>query len=160
MTITHGSVVLFDYTLTDHEKDVIDSSSEGGPLAYLHGEGQIVRGLEKTMEGRKAGDAFQVTVDPSEGYGLHDPSKIVVVPADEIEGGDELEVGMQLETESDEGEQTVLVTKIEGNNVTIDGNHPLAGMPLHFDIKIREVRAATAEETEHGHVHGPGGHHH
>jgi FKBP-type peptidyl-prolyl cis-trans isomerase SlyD len=67
---------------------------------------------------------------------------------------------MQLETESDEGEQTVLITKIEGNNVTIDGNHPLAGIPLHFDIKIREVRAATAEETEHGHVHGPGGHHH
>ena len=160
MTITHGSVVLFDYTLTDIEKDVIDSSSEGGPLAYLHGEGQIVRGLEKTMEGRKAGDAFQITVAPSEGYGLHDPSMIVVVPADEIEGGDELEVGMQLETESDEGEQTVLITKIEGNNVTIDGNHPLAGMPLHFDIKIREVRAATAEETEHGHVHGPGGHHH
>ncbi|MCE9542783.1 MAG: peptidylprolyl isomerase [Verrucomicrobia bacterium] len=160
MTITHGSVVLFDYTLTDHEKDVIDSSSEGGPLAYLHGNGQIVKGLEKAMEGKKDGDSFQVTVDPSEGYGLHDPAKIVVVPADEIEGGDELEVGMQLETESDAGEQTVVISKIEGNNVTIDGNHPLAGMPLHFDIKIREVRAATAEETEHGHVHGPGGHHH
>jgi FKBP-type peptidyl-prolyl cis-trans isomerase SlyD len=160
MTITHGSVVLFDYTLTDHEKDVIDSSSEGRPLAYLHGNGQIVKGLEKAMEGKKDGDAFQVTVDPSEGYGLHDPAKIVVVPADEIEGGDELEVGMQLETESDAGEQTVVISKIEGNNVTIDGNHPLAGMPLHFDIKIREVRAATAEETEHGHVHGPGGHHH
>jgi len=160
MTITTGSVVLFDYTLTDQEKDVIDSSAEGGPLAYLHGEGQIVKGLEKAMEGRKAGDAFQITVGPAEGYGIQDPAKIVVVPADEIEGGDELEVGMQLETESDEGEQTVVITKIEGNNVTIDGNHPLAGMSLHFDIKIREVRAATAEETEHGHVHGPGGHQH
>jgi FKBP-type peptidyl-prolyl cis-trans isomerase SlyD len=160
MTITHGSVVLFDYTLTDQEKEVIDSSSEGGPLAYLHGEGQIVKGLEKAMEGRKAGDALQIMVSPSEGYGLHDPSKIVVVPTDEIEGGDELEVGMQLETESDEGEQTVVISMIEGNNVTIDGNHPLAGMPLHFDIKIREVRAATKEEIEHGHVHGPGGHQH
>jgi FKBP-type peptidyl-prolyl cis-trans isomerase SlyD len=160
MTITHGSVVLFDYTLTDQEKEVIDSSSEGGPLAYLHGEGQIVKGLEKAMEGRKAGDAFQIMVSPSEGYGLHDPSKIVVVPADEIEGGDELEVGMQLETESDEGEQTVVISKIEGSNVTIDGNHPLAGMPLHFDIKIREVRAATKEEIEHGHVHGTGDHQH
>lgn len=160
MIITKGSVVLFDYTLTDDEKDIIDSSKEGGPLAYLHGEGQIVKGLEKAMEGRKAGDAFSVTVDPEEAYGIHDPSKIATVTADQIEGGDELEEGMQLEASNGEDEQIVVVSKIEGDKVTLDGNHPLAGMTLHFDITIREVREATEEEIEHGHVHGPGGHHH
>lgn len=160
MNISKGSVVLFDYTLTDDEKDIIDSSKDGGPLAYLHGEGQIVKGLENAMEGRKAGDAFSVTIAPEEAYGNHDPAKIATVSADQIEGGDELEEGMQLEASSDQGEQVVVVTKINGDKVTLDGNHPLAGMTLHFDITIREVREATEEEIEHGHVHGPGGHHH
>ena len=160
MTITKSSVVLFDYTLTDDEKEVIDSSTDGGPLAYLHGEGQIVKGLEKVMEGKKAGDSFSVTVSPEEAYGMPDPAKIAVVSADQIEGGEDLEEGMQLEASNDEGEQIVVVSKIEGDKVTLDGNHPLAGMTLHFDITIREVRAATAEEIAHGHVHGPGGHHH
>jgi FKBP-type peptidyl-prolyl cis-trans isomerase SlyD len=160
MTITTGSVVLFDYTLTDDDKEIIDSSKEGGPLAYLHGEGQIVKGLEKAMEGKKAGDSFSVTVSPEEAYGLPDPEKIATVTADQIEGGEELEEGMQLEASNEEGEQIVIVTKIEGNNVTLDGNHPLAGLRLHFDIAIREVRSATPEEIAHGHVHGPGGHHH
>ena len=162
MTITKGSVVLFDYTLTDDDKELIDSSKDAGPLAYLQGEGQIVKGLEKAMEGKSAGDSFKISVAPEEGYGTIDPAKIAVVDADQIEGGDELEEGMQLEAshDSEEGEQIVVVSKIEGNKVTLDGNHPLAGMNLHFDIKIREVRAATAEEIEHGHVHGNGGHHH
>jgi FKBP-type peptidyl-prolyl cis-trans isomerase SlyD len=160
MTITTGSVVLFDYTLTDDDKEIIDSSKEGGPLAYLHGEGQIVKGLEKAMEGKKAGDSFSVTVSPEEAYGLPDPEKIAVITADQIEGGEDLEEGMQLEASNDEGEQIVVVSKIERNKVTLDGNHPLAGMTLHFDVTIREVRAATLEEIAHGHVHGPGGHHH
>lgn len=160
MTITTGSVVLFDYTLIDNEKDIIDSSKDGGPLAYLHGEGQIVKGLEKAMEGRKAGDSFSVSVSPEEGYGLPDPAKVAVVTVDQIEGGEELEEGMQLEASNEHGQQIVVVSKIEGDQVTLDGNHPLAGMTLHFDITIREVRAATTEEIAHGHVHGPGGHHH
>jgi FKBP-type peptidyl-prolyl cis-trans isomerase SlyD len=159
MTITKNSVVLFDYTLTDDDKEIIDSSKDGGPLAYLHGEGQIVKGLEKVMEGKKAGDSFSVTVSPEEAYGMPDPAKIAVVSADQIEGGEDLEEGMQLEASNDEGEQIVVVSKIEGDKVTLDGNHPLAGMTLHFDITVREVRAATAEEIAHGHVHGPGGHH-
>jgi len=162
MTITKGSVVLFDYTLTDDDKELIDSSKDAGPLAYLQGEGQIVKGLETAMEGKRAGDTFKISVTPEEGYGAIDPAKIAVVDADQIEGGDELEEGMQLEAshDSEEGEQVVVVSKIEGNKITLDGNHPLAGMNLHFDIKIREVRTATAEEIEHGHVHGDGGHHH
>ena len=160
MQITTGSVVVFDYTLTDDDKDIIDSSTGSEPLAYIQGEGQIVPGLEKAMEGKKAGDSFKMSVSPEEGYGVHDPENISVVPADQIEGGDELEEGMQLHTEGEFGEQTVLITKVDGNEVTIDGNHPLAGMTLHFDITIREVRPATKEELDHGHVHGPGGHHH
>ncbi|MEI6322979.1 MAG: peptidylprolyl isomerase [bacterium] len=160
MQITTGSVVAFDYTLTDDDKDIIDSSTGSEPLAYIQGEGQIVPGLEKAMEGKKAGDSFKVSVSPEEGYGVHDPENISVVPADQIEGGDELEEGMQLHTEGEFGEQTVLITKVDGNEVTIDGNHPLAGMTLHFDITIREVRNATKEELDHGHVHGPGGNHH
>jgi FKBP-type peptidyl-prolyl cis-trans isomerase SlyD len=160
MQITSGTVVVFDYTLTDDDGDIIDSSAGGDPLAFIQGEGQIVPGLEKAMEGKKAGDSFKVSVEPAEGYGLHDPENITVVPADQIEGGDELEEGMQLHTEGEFGEQTVIITKIEGNEVTIDGNHPLAGMTLHFDIAIRDVRQATKEEMDHGHVHGPGGHHH
>ena len=160
MQITTGSVVIVDYTLTDDDGDIIDSSKGSEPLAYIQGEGQIVPGLEKAMEGKKAGDSFKVTVEAQEGYGEHDPENISVVPADKIEGGNELEEGMQLHTEGEFGEETVLITKIEGNEVTIDGNHPLAGMTLHFDITIREVRPATEEELDHGHVHGPGGHHH
>ena len=160
MKITTGSVVVFDYTLTDDDKDVIDSSKGSEPLAYIHGEGQIVRGLEKAMEGKSAGDSFKISIAPEEGYGVHDPENISVGPADQIEGGEELEEGMQLHTEGKFGEQTVIITKIVGNEVTIDGNHPLAGMTLHFDVTIREVRNATKEELDHGHVHGAGGHHH
>lgn len=160
MQITPGSVVVFDYTLTDDDKDIIDSSVGSEPLAYIQGEGQIVPGLEKAMEGKKAGDSFKISLPPEDGYGVHDPENISVVPADQIEGGEELEEGMQLHTEGEFGEQTVIITKIVGNEVTIDGNHPLAGMTLHFDIAIRDVRPATDEERDHGHVHGPGGHHH
>jgi FKBP-type peptidyl-prolyl cis-trans isomerase SlyD len=160
MQITPGSVVVFDYTLTDDDKDIIDSSVGSEPLAYIQGEGQIVPGLEKAMEGKKAGDSFKISIAPEEAYGVHDPENISVVPADQIEGGEELEEGMQLHTEGEFGEQTVIITKIVGNEVTIDGNHPLAGMTLHFDISIRDVRPATDEERDHGHVHGPGGHHH
>jgi FKBP-type peptidyl-prolyl cis-trans isomerase SlyD len=159
MQITSGSVVVFDYTLTDDDKEIIDSSTGSEPLAYIQGEGQIVPGLEKAMEGKKAGDSFSISIAPEEAYGLHDPENISVVPADQIEGGEELEEGMQLHTEGEFGEQTVLITKIVGNEVTIDGNHPLAGLTLHFDIAIRDVRAATEEELDHGHVHGEGGHH-
>jgi len=153
MQITSGSVVVFDYTLTDDDKEIIDSSTGSEPLAYIQGEGQIVPGLEKAMEGKKAGDSFSISIAPEEAYGLHDPENISVVPADQIEGGEELEEGMQLHTEGEFGEQTVLITKIVGNEVTIDGNHPLAGLTL------RDVRAATEEELDHGHVHGEGGHH-
>lgn len=159
MTITAGKVVFFDYTLTDDDREIIDSSKGGSPLGYVQGAGQIVPGLEKAMEGKKAGDTFRVAVEATEGYGLHDEANVAVIPANQIEGVDDLEVGAQLHTDTESGEQTVLVTKIEGNEVTIDANHPLAGLTLHFDVTIREVRDASADEISHGHIHGEGGHH-
>lgn len=161
MQITNGKVVLFDYTLTDADKEPIDSSAESGPIAVIQGAGQIVPGLEAAMEGRKAGETFQVIVPPEEGYGLIDEETITVVSRSQIEGAEDFEVGAVLHTEGEDGEEvTVFVTRIEGDEITIDGNHPLAGEELHFDITIREVRDATPEELNHGHVHGEGGHQH
>jgi FKBP-type peptidyl-prolyl cis-trans isomerase SlyD len=157
MQITSGKVVFIDYTLTDDDQEIIDSSRGGDPLGYVHGAGQIVPGLEKALEGARAGDSLKVVVAPEEGYGLSDPENIAVIPASQIEGVDDLTEGTQLEAE---GGQTVIVTKIEGDEVTIDANHPLAGMTLHFDVTVKEVRDADPDEISHGHVHGEGGHHH
>jgi FKBP-type peptidyl-prolyl cis-trans isomerase SlyD len=160
MQISPGKVVLFDYTLTDDDKVTIDTSEGREPLGYIHGAGQIVEGLEKALTGKSAGDRLQVDVPPEEGYGLQDPGKVIVINRAQIDGIPNLQVGMRLQGNGPNGPQIVTVTKIEGDEVTLDGNHPLAGENLHFDITIREVRAATPEELAHGHVHGPGGHHH
>lgn len=160
MKISDGKVVIIDYTLTDNDGELIDSTNGAEPLGYVQGAGQILPGLEAALEGRIAGETFRVTVPPEEGYGVHDEENVAVIPADQIEGVDDLEVGTQLETVTEEGETTVVVTKIEGNEVTIDANHPLAGLTLNFEITVREVRDATESEIAHGHVHGKGGHHH
>ena len=160
MEITTGKVVSIDYTLTDDEQQIIDSSEGGDPLTYLHGVGQLIRGLEQELEGKKSGDALQVKIAPAEGYGLRDEAKIATVPRAAVQGAGELKVGMQLQASSGHGQQVVTITKIAGDEVTIDSNHPLAGATLHFDVTVRDVRDATEEEVAHGHVHGPGGHHH
>jgi FKBP-type peptidyl-prolyl cis-trans isomerase SlyD len=160
MQISNGKVVSIDYTLTDGDKHVIDSSEGGDPLTYLHGVGQLIPGLEKHLDGKVSGDALQVTVEPADGYGVRDDEKINVVPRKAIQGVGDLTVGMQLQASNGHGHQVVTITKIDGDDVTIDANHPLAGATLHFDVTVREVRDATEEELDHGHVHGPGGHHH
>jgi FKBP-type peptidyl-prolyl cis-trans isomerase SlyD len=160
MQISPGKVVLIDYTLSDDDKKTIDSSEGGEPLAYIHGSGQIIPGLEKALTGKVVGDALTVDVTPEEGYGLQDPAKIIVIPRSKIDGVPDLKVGMQLQASGGQGAQVVTISKIEGDEVTLDANHPLAGENLHFVVTIREVRNATEEELSHGHVHGPGGHHH
>ena len=149
-----------DYTLTDNDKNVIDSSEGHGPLAYLHGYGNIIPGLEKHLEGKATGDAVNVSVEPAEGYGEHTDELIQQVKRDQFGGAPDLEVGMQFQAETDGGVMMFRIAAIDGDDITIDGNHPLAGVQLNFDVKVVEVRAATAEELQHGHVHGPGGHHH
>lgn len=160
MQIANDVVALIEYTLTDDQGNVIDSSVGGEPLAYLHGAGNIIPGLESALEGKKVGDSLKVSVAPSEGYGEKDEGLLQVVPRSMFRGVDNIEVGMQFHAQTDYGMQVITVAKVEGDNVTVDGNHPLAGQNLNFDVKVVEVRAATAEELEHGHVHGAGGHHH
>lgn len=159
MQIADRCIASFNYTLTNDAGDVLDTSNGREPLAYLHGAGNIVPGLEKAMEGKSAGDTFKVDVDPGEGYGERHDALVQVVPREAFQGVDDIQPGMQFQAQSNQGVMSVTVTKIEDGQVTVDGNHPLAGETLHFDIEVTEVREATAEELEHGHAHGAGGAH-
>ncbi|MDQ6992240.1 MAG: peptidylprolyl isomerase [Mariprofundus sp.] len=159
MQISHHKVVSFQFSLSNDSGEVIDASEADKPLVYLHGEENIVPGLELALEGKHVGDKLKVSLDAADAYGEHDPEMIEVVSAEMFEGIDHLEVDMEFHAamaDNDEEGQTVRITKIDGDNVTIDGNHPLAGMHLDFDITIEDIREATEEELEHGHVHGAG----
>jgi FKBP-type peptidyl-prolyl cis-trans isomerase SlyD len=160
MQIADRTVVSIHYTLTDDSGSVIDSSEGREPLAYLHGGGNIVPGLENALTGRAPGDKLDVTVAPEEGYGVHHAGLVQVLPRDAFHGVDTLEPGMQFTAQGNRGPLTVHIASIDGDEVTVDGNHPLAGKALHFAVEIVDVRAASDEELAHGHVHGPGGHHH
>ena len=160
MQVQKNKVVAIDYKLTDAKGAMIDSSTEHGPLTYIQGIGNLIPGLEKELEGKKAGDSLKVTIAAKDGYGERNDSLCQVVPRSQFESTEGLEIGMQFEVETEQGELVVSVTKIEGENVTVDGNHPLAGVELHFDVTIKSIRDASAEEIAHGHVHGEGGHHH
>lgn len=160
MQIAERTVASFHYTLTDEAGAVIDSSAGHDPLTYLHGAGNIVPGLEKAMAGRAAGDKFDVVVAPEEGYGTPNDLLIQTVPREAFQGVDSIEVGMQFQAQTPQGPISVVVSRVEDGLVTVDGNHPLAGKSLHFAIEVVEVREASLEEVTHGHVHGPGGHHH
>jgi len=161
MLISRNKVVRFAYTLTDDKAQVLDRSSEAEPLTYLHGGEAIIPGLEAALEGRRAGESFKVRVAAVDAYGERDEDLVHSVPRDMFEGDDAVKVGMQFETNDDDGEtRIVTVTGADANNVTVDGNHPLAGIPLNFAVTVVEVRDASAEERRHGHVHGAGGHQH
>ena len=160
MQISPNTVVAFHYTLTDDAGEVIDTSDGREPLTYLHGAGHIVPGLEKQMEGRAAGDKFVADVIPEEGYRAHHPELMQEVPRDAFPGVPDIQPGMQFQGRGPQGEISVTVTRVEGDKIFIDGNHPLAGKALHFAIEVTAVREASADELAHGHVHGAGGHHH
>ncbi len=160
MLVSTQKVVFIHYTLTNDDGEVIDSSEGHAPLAYIHGEGNIIPGLENALVGKSAGDTLKVSIPPEEGYGLRDDSLIQAVPKEAFHGVDEILPGMQFHTESPDGGQLVTVLEIQDDMVILDGNHPMSGQTLNFDVKVTEVRDATAEELAHGHVHGPGGHHH
>ena len=160
MQITKDSVVVVEYTLKDKEGTVIDSTSEEGPMAYLQGHGNLLPKFEEQLEGKAKGYSVVFTLSPEEGYGTKRPELIMDVPKSQFEGMDDLEAGMQFETDTPDGPMVLVVVAVKGDQVTVDGNSPLAGMELHFDVKVTDVRAATDEELQHGHVHGPGGHHH
>ena len=160
MQISDKMVITIDYTLKDDNGTVLDSSTEGN-FAYLHGANNIIPGLENALSGKSAGDEVDVSVSPAEGYGEHNETMIQAVPRDMFDSEQEIQVGMQFHAESPEGEMIVVtVTDVEGDDVTVDGNHPLAGVNLNFGVKVIDIREASEEEIEHGHVHGPGEHHH
>jgi FKBP-type peptidyl-prolyl cis-trans isomerase SlyD len=160
MPIAQNSVVSIHYTLKDDAGSVIDSSASGDPLTYLHGHGNLVAGLERALDGKDVGDKLQVTVSPADGYGDYDDRLVQKVPRRTLKGISNVRVGMRLHAQTEHGPRAVTVTQLVGDMVTIDANHPLAGQNLNFDIEVSDIRAATEEELSHGHVHGPGGHHH
>lgn len=160
MQIAKHKVVSIHYTLTSDEGDILDSSEGQEPLTYLHGLGNIIPGLESALTGRAVGDTFTVAVAPAEGYGERDDAMVQSVPKSAFQGVDEIVPGMQFQAQSPEGMQLVTVIEVEGDDVILDGNHPMAGLNLNFAVEVTEIRDATPEELDHGHVHGPGGHHH
>ena len=160
MEIAADRVVLIHYTLKDDAGAVIDTSAGAEPLAYIQGHGNLVAGLEKALEGKQDGDAVAVSVAPADGYGKHDAALIQRVPKRAIQGSGEIKKGMQFQARTEDGMRMFTVTAVVGDMVTLDGNHPLADKTLHFDVQVVNVREATTEELEHGHVHGPGDHHH
>lgn len=160
MTIQDNCVVAIDYTLKDKTGKVLDSSDGREPLYYLHGSNNIIPGLEKELAGKKETDELSVVIPAEEGYGERNDDLMTNVTKEELAGVEDLEVGIQLQAQTAQGVQVFTVIAIEGENVTLDGNHPLAGEELHFAVTVKSIREATKEELDHGHVHGPGGHKH
>jgi FKBP-type peptidyl-prolyl cis-trans isomerase SlyD len=157
MQIAENTVVSIDYTLTDDDGEVIDTSQGREPLTYLHGAGQIIPGLESALEGQSAGDDLEVTVAAEEAYGERDERLVQDVPRRAFQGVDQVTAGMRFQAQSEGGQsRTITVTAVEGETVTIDANHPLAGKPLNFKVTIVEVREADAEEIESGRAAGTG----
>jgi FKBP-type peptidyl-prolyl cis-trans isomerase SlyD len=160
MPIAQNDVVSIHYTLSDDADKVLDSSAGGEPLAYLHGHGNIIPGLERALTGHDVGERLKVRVAAAEGYGEYDRALVQRVPRRALRGVANLRVGMRLQAGTGHGHHPATVTHIAGDMVTLDGNHPLAGQNLNFDVEITAVRAASEAELAHGHVHADGGHHH
>ena len=153
MLIGKDAVAVIDYILKDDDGEILDES-QNGEFVYLHGAQNIISGLEAALQGKQAGDRIKVSLEPEEAYGERDPERIQVVPRDMFETDEEIISGMQFHAESPEGQMMVItVSEVDDDEVTIDSNHAMAGMNLHFDVDVIEVRQATEEELAHGHVH-------
>ena len=157
MRIAKDTIATIDYELCDERGVCIDSSRTAGPLTYLHGRGALVPGLEDALEGRSPGERIQVVVPPDRAYGWHDDERIDVIPRRDLDPEAKIEVGMRFEAETEAGLVVATVVGLEGDDVRVDANHPLAGQDLHFDARVLEVRAATTEEIAHGHPLVPRG---
>lgn len=156
MKVQKDKVVSIHYTLKNSEGKIIDSSAGKSPLYYLHGNRNLISGMEEGLEGKSKGDKFDIRVSPEKGYGLRKDALVQEVPRT-VFGSQKVEVGMEFNTGKG---QTVIVKRVGLEKVTVDGNHPLAGEELFFNVEVMEVRDASHEELDHGHVHGPDGHHH
>ena len=156
MQISKHKVAVIHYTLTDNEGKVLDSSAGREPLFYIQGIGNLIQGMEEGLEGKKQGDKVNLKVSPEKGYGVKSDELVQKVPRSAF-GDQKIEKGMQFQTNQG---SVVTVTNVGLSEITVDGNHPLAGVELNFAVEVISIREATEEELAHGHVHGPGGHHH
>ena len=160
MQIAQHTVVSLNYTLKNSDGNLLDTSEGRAPLVYLHGVGALIPGLEDELNGKAQGDKINAIIPPEKAYGSRRDDLVKLVSKDGFQGDEEMTEGMQVQLETEHGPAIAVITKIDGNDVTLDLNHPLADMTLHFDVEIVDVRAATEDEISHGHVHGPGGHQH
>ena len=161
MKIAQDKVVTIHYQLKNTAGELLESSRDSEPLAYLHGHQNIIKGLENALADQGVGSTLEVSVAPEEAYGLRQDMLVEKVEKHMFGEGVELEVGMQFHAQSQSGDPYVVtITAIDGDQVEVDGNHPFAGETLHFEVEVMEVRDASEEELSHGHVHGPGGHDH
>ena len=156
MKNTENPVVAIHYTLTNKAGEKLDSSIGGEPLSYLPGAGNIIPGLESALSATSVGDKLTVTIEAADAYGERNEAQMQTVSKDMFQGMDKVEVGMQFQADSSSGPAIVTITEIDGDNITIDGNHPLAGEQLTFDVEVMDIRPATETEIEHGHIHGAG----
>ncbi|KPH64589.1 peptidylprolyl isomerase [Pseudoalteromonas porphyrae] len=156
MIVATNKVVKMHYSVMDNDKNSIDNSFDGEPLIFIVGTGYLIQGLEDALIGKEAGDTLSVTVEPENGYGERHDELMQAVPKSMFEDM-EIEVGMQFRASTDDGDQSVMIIDIQEDEVIVDGNNPLAGITLNFDVEILEVRDATADELAHGHVHVEGG---
>lgn len=160
MSIQKHTVVTLNYTLKNSEGEILDTSEGREPLVYLHGVGGLIPGLEAELEGKEKGNSLNVVIAPEDAYGKRSEDLMHVVPKSGFQGDEEMQVGMQVQLQTEQGPAIATIAAIEGENVTLDLNHPLADMELHFAVDVLDLREATEDEISHGHVHGPGGHHH
>jgi FKBP-type peptidyl-prolyl cis-trans isomerase SlyD len=159
MQISDFKAVILDYVTRDQSGEIIDSSANDGYLTYIHGTENLIPALEQALTGHRQGDKLSVSIPCEEAYGERDESLIEGVPRENFPGVEQIAVGMQFQTEMEEGAPfLVTVVEVDEATVTVDGNHPMAGKDLNFDLEIIEVREASADEIEHGHVHHDGDH--
>ena len=156
MQITANKVVSIHYTLNDKNGTLIDTSDGKSPLVYIHGVGNLILGMEKGLDGKTIGDKLSLIIAPEDAYGIRDDKLIKVVPIENFQDKDSVQVGARFVTQSPEGTRQAIVLKVDNDNVTLDFNHPLAGVELHFSVEVMDVRDATEDELGHGHVHGDG----
>ncbi|PID46106.1 MAG: peptidylprolyl isomerase [Proteobacteria bacterium] len=162
MIIAKNTIATLHYTLKDDNDEVLDVADANHPFLYMHGVGGMIPGLEKALENKKVGDKVVVSVAPAEAYGERNPTLTQDVPREMFENisDEDLVVGAQFHAKTDQGMEIITVAAVDGDTIKIDGNHPMAGETLHFDVDVVDVREATEEEISHGHPHGPGGHQH
>lgn len=160
MEVAAKRVVSIHYKVTDSQGNPVDATPPDSPMSYLHGAHNVIPGVERALEGKQAGDHVTANIEAAQGYGERNPELMQRIPAKRLKGAGKLQRGMRLRVNTSQGERQVTIVKVGRFTVDIDGNHPLAGLDLIFEIDVADVREATDEELQHGHAHGPGGHHH